>query len=153
MDDAKAPFQLQRSQLLLISFQGPCPSHTEVPLNRPPTDGPWMGGGHLEGHHHSWNSLLTEFTSGKRWKLVFLLLIKDASVLFLMNIVVVVGPSEEELGVEEKGKLSKAGSESITSPNVLTGVRSRSSRPPSETSLCLLHHPLFFNLPWVLGDY
>lgn len=77
---------------------------------------------------------------------------KDGSVLFWKSIVLVVG-SRSEAGGGEKGKLNEAGSWvgkhhfSKCSP----WRRSGSSLSPSETPLCL-HHPLFPNLPRVLGD-
>ena len=65
----------------------------------------------------------------------------------------VVDGGGEDWGWRKKGKLNKDGSQSITSPNVLSSLRSKSSPSPSETSLCLLHPPLFSNLSQLPGDH
>ena len=66
------------------------------------------------------------------------------SVLLLRNIVVV-DDGHEDWGWRKKRKLNNARSQSITSPNALSGLRSGSSVSLSETSFSLLHTPLFSN--------
>ena len=57
----------------------------------------------------------------------------------------VVDDGHEDWGWRKKRKLNNARSQSITSPNALSGLRSGSSVSLSETSFSLLHTPLFSN--------